>query len=100
MKAANESGPSPSVLTDGIDVEATALRLGITQDKLRRICLEHEQEILRRIESSAEDAIREFAYSEGYISLGDPEIPEPVERAALIQSIRHSKTISIEAYES
>jgi len=79
MKPANDKGPTPSILMDGIDVESTAHFLCLTKDAVRNICLEHEQEILRRMTSSAEDAIREFAYAEDLISLGDPEIPNALE---------------------
>lgn len=78
MDAANDSGPTPSALTNGIDVEATARALGLTEDKVRKLCLEHEQEILHVMRTSAEDAIREFAYADGSLSLGEPEIPDPV----------------------
>lgn len=64
-------------------MEETARALGLTEDKVRQICLEHERDILRRMKTSAEDAIREFAYDEGLIPLGEPEIPEPVKMAAI-----------------
>jgi hypothetical protein len=67
---------------DGVDVESTAALLGLTEDKLRQLCLEHEREILERMTTSAEDAIREFAYIDGALSLDEPEIPEPVHDAA------------------
>ena len=83
MNAANNSGPTPSVLTDGVDVEVTARALGLTEDKVRKLCLEHEQEILHEMRTSAEDIIRELAYADGSLSLGEPEIPDPVREYAI-----------------
>ena len=97
MSAANSSGPTPSILTSGIDVESTARELGLTEDMVRRLCLEHELEILRRMKVSAEDSIRELAYSHGLIPLGDPEIPEAVIRSVAKFS-NHRGVFALEAY--
>ena len=81
MKPANNSGPTDRVLDDGLEVEAVAQRLGITEDAVRRICRDHEQEIICAMRESAGDLIFALAHHEGLVTLGDPEIPEAVREA-------------------
>ncbi len=83
MKPANNSGPTDRVLDEGLEVEAVAQRLGLTEETVRRICRDHENEILRIMRDSAGDLIFALAHHEGLVTLGEPEIPEAVLRARL-----------------
>ena len=98
MKPANDKGPTNDILTDGVDVESVAQRVGITEDQVRNICYKYAEEILQRMSSSAEEAIRELAYDEGLLSLEEPEIPEEVARA-LARFTGHQSVAVLEAYE-
>ena len=83
MKPANNSGPTDRVLDEGLEVEAIAQRLGITEEAVRRICRDHAQEIASAMRDSADDLIFELAHHEGLVTLGEPEIPVAVLRAKL-----------------
>jgi hypothetical protein len=84
MKPANDNGQGAPVLDVEIDVEAIALRLGLTEDQVRKICHSNAEDILSRMNQSAEDAIREIAYNEGFIQLGSPEIPDETFRSVAL----------------
>lgn len=83
MKPANNSGPTDRVLDEGLEVEAVAQRLGITEEAVRRVCRDHAQEITFAMRDSADDLIFALAHHEGLVTLGEPEIPEAVLRAKL-----------------
>ena len=83
MKPANDSGPTDRVLDEGLEVEAVAQRLGLTEEAVRQVCRDHGEEILLAMRDSAGDLIFALAHHEGLVTLGEPEIPEAVLRAKL-----------------
>lgn len=70
------------VLTQGVDAEELADRLGIREDQLCVLLEKYGEDIQKDIESTIEESIIALAHHEGMMELGEPEIPEGVERAA------------------